>query len=311
EVAASLQIETLREAGWLVPSGADLDHRFLLKYVSLETHTVCNQSCYFCPVSVDPRNRHFIPTELFEGIVRQLSAFRSTIEAVTLINYNEPTLDKRFVDQVRTLKEAGLPPAVLTNGSGLTPDRIEQIVAMGGMRYLSVNLSTLDRERYRKERGGDHLPQVLKNLEFARDRPVAEEMEIVVLGMNDEKHHRDFAEIQELFEGSRFEVKFFEIMDRAGYLQIGQRPATPHKNLRGCEVVGSRPLQHIHISPYGECVLCCEDYDHKYVVGNLNRQSVEEVLRSPEFALLRRWVYGLDEAPDDFICRRCLFALTC
>lgn len=310
EIEGLPHFEALRDDGWLVDESTDLDTRFRLKYVSLETHTVCNQACYFCPVSVDPRARHFIPTELFEGIVDQLAAFRSTIEAVTLINYNEPTLDKRFVDQVRTIKEAGLPPAVLTNGSGLTPGRIDRIVEMGGLRYLSINLSTLDRERYKKDRGGDHLPRVLENLEHARHRDVAQEMEIVVLGMNDDTHHRDVEEIQRHFRDSRFEVKQFEIMDRAGYLQIGQRPETPHKKLRGCEVVGSRPLQHIHISPYGQCVLCCEDYDHKYVVGDLKEQTVVEVLRSPEFALMRRWVYGLDEAPDDFICRRCLFALT-
>jgi hypothetical protein len=27
-------------------------------------------------------------------------------------------------------------------------------------------------------------------------------------------------------------------------------------------------------------------------------------------ALLRRWVYGVEEAPDDFICRQCIYALT-
>ena len=30
----------------------------------------------------------------------------------------------------------------------------------------------------------------------------------------------------------------------------------------------------------------------------------------PEMARLRRWVYGLEEAPQDFICRGCTFALT-
>jgi len=40
----------LRADGWLVKANdEDLDRRFLLKYVSIETHTVCNQKCYFCP----------------------------------------------------------------------------------------------------------------------------------------------------------------------------------------------------------------------------------------------------------------------
>lgn len=296
--------------GWLLPADTEPAREFRLKYVSLEAHTVCNQSCYFCPVAFAPRESYYMPTELYERIVGELAAWRDTIEAVFMINYNEPTADKRFVDQVRTIRAAGLPPAVLTNGTGLTRDRIDALVEMGGLRYLSINLSTLDRERYAKERGGDHLGLVLRNLEHARDKPLAEQMEMVVLGTGSEGHKRDFEEISQRFAGSRFEVKYYEVMDRAGYLQIGHKPSTRNRRLCGCDNVGSRPLQHLHITPQGKCVLCCEDYDGKYVVGDLTNESVEGVLTGPALAMMRRWVYGLEAAPKDFICNGCTFALT-
>ncbi|MFL6289684.1 MAG: radical SAM/SPASM domain-containing protein [Thermoanaerobaculia bacterium] len=299
----------LADAGWLVPADSEPERQFLLKYVSLEAHTVCNQACYFCPVSVAPRADHFMPMDLYERILGELSVWRDTIEAVFMINYNEPTADKRFVEQVRAIKAAGLRPAVLTNGTGLTPSRVDQLVEMGGLRFLSINLSTLDRERYTKERGGDHLGLVLKNLDYARERAVAEKMDMVVLGTGDDNHRRDFDEISRRFAGSRFEVKYFEVMDRTGHVQIGHRPAIPNQRLCGCDNVGSRPLQHIHITPRGQCLLCCEDYDEKYVVGDLNHESVHEVLTGPRLALMRRWIYGLEEAPKDFICRGCTFAL--
>jgi hypothetical protein len=300
----------LATQGWLLPEDQDPSRSFRLKYVSLEAHTVCNQACYFCPVSIAPREDYFMPTELYERIVGELAAWKDTIEAVFMINYNEPTADKRFVDQVRTIVRAGLPPAVLTNGTGLTPDRVDALVELGGLRYLSINLSTLDRERYRKDRAQDHVGLVLRHLDYAKDRPVAQQMEVVVLGTGDENHQRDFAEISERFAGSLFSVKSYEVMDRAGYLQIGLKPAISPQRLCGCENVGSRPLQHIHITPRGQCVLCCEDYDEKHVVGDLTRSSVEEVLRGPEMARMRRWVYGIEEAPRDFMCRNCVFALT-
>lgn len=302
--------ERLSSAGWLHPSGdfAGLSEQFHLKYVSLEAHTVCNQGCYFCPVAYDPREAHFMPTELYEDIVRQLAAHRDTIEAVFMINYNEPTADKRFVDQVRLLKESGLPPATLTNGTGLTPARVDQLVEMGGLKYLSINLSTLDPERYRNDRKGDHLELVLKNLDYAMDKPVGETMEVIVLGKEDAVHLADHAAIEERFRGSRFVVKRYPVMDRAGYLQIGL--SARHKTLCGCDNVGSRPLQHLHITPQGRCVLCCEDYDEGHVVGDLTRQTVDEVLRGPELALYRRWIYGIERAPDDFMCRNCVFART-
>lgn len=299
----------LFESGWLVDAEEDVSRRYHLKYVSLEAHTVCNQACYFCPVSVDPRKDYFMPTETYERIVGEIAELGEPIEAVFMISYNEPTLDKRFVDQVRCIKEAGLPPATLTNGTGLTPRRVDELVELGGLRYLSINLSTIDEERYGRERGAEHLSQVLRNLDYARDLPVAERMEIVVLGTGDEKHERDFAAIGERFAGSRFLINQWIVNDRAGYLQVGLTARDRDKSLHGCDHMGSRPLQHLHITPRAECILCCQDYDESTVVGDLNRNSVREVLEGPGLARARRQVYGLEEAPANFICNNCKFAL--
>jgi hypothetical protein len=54
--------------------------------------------------------------------------------------------------------------------------------------------------------------------------------------------------------------------------------------------------------------LCCEDYNEEYVVGDLAVQSVDDVLSGPALSRLRRLSYGLEQAPDDFMCRRCIFA---
>lgn len=302
--------ELLLRDGWLVTPEHSLDRAFHLRYVSLESHTVCNQSCYFCPVSIAPREPYFMPTPIYERIVEQLSELRETIEAVFMINYNEPTLDKRFIDQVRLIRSAGLPPAVLSNGAGLTPAKADALLEAGGVRYLSINLSTLDRERYAKTRGVDQLELVLRNVDYLADKPLAPTMEIVVLGTGDATHKADFAAIEEHFAGTRFEPKYYEVMDRAGYIQIGHKPQGPLRALRGCDNVGSRPIQHLHITPYAKCVLCCEDYDEVHVVGDLTEQTARQVLEGEALARYRRWSYGVEEAPDDFMCRKCVFALT-
>jgi len=300
---------TLRAGGWLVDPAADLSTRFHLRFVLLETHTVCNQACYFCPVSVAPRPRHFMPTELFSSIVGQLAPLRATLEGVALINYNEPTVDPRFVELVGALLAAGLPAAVVTNGSGLTPARVDALLELGRLRYLSVNLSTLDADEYRRTRGADQLRQVLAHLDYVSSRPLADEMDIAVLGDGGDAHRANHAAIERRFAGSRFQVRFFRFNDRAGWLPIGAGVERPHRRLRGCDHMGSRPFQHLHVTPQGRCVLCCQDYSETVVVGDLTRQSVEEVLSGPGMAAARRRVYGLEPSPDDWICRRCPFAL--
>ena len=296
--------------GWLIPETEDLSTRYRLRYVSLETHTVCTQACSFCPVSIAPRKPDYMQTELFNRLVKEISHFRDTIEAVTLNNYNEPTADRRFADQVRTLMEHRLPVAVLSNGSTFTPDKVDALVAMGPITYMSINISGLDRERYARERQRDHLPKVLEHLDYMKDKAVAETMDLIVLGQDDDQHRADTEALRQQFGGSRFNVRNFEIMDRAGYLPIGLKPDKPFEKLRGCNNTGSRPIEHIHINPQGQCVLCCEDYDEFHKVGDLNSQTIDDVLSGEETARLRRMIYGVDEAPGDFICRKCIFALS-
>ena len=150
---------------------------------------------------------------------------------------------------------------------------------------------------------------MIDNVDYANRHRVADEMVILVLGEDDEVHERNFQAISERFAGGTFDVRRFDLMDRAGRIAVGKRPPEPHRRLAGCDNLGSRPLQHLHITPQGRCVLCCEDYDENYVVGNLNEQSVEEVLTGDALARLRRWIYGQEEAPDDFMCRNCIYAL--
>jgi len=302
--------DALVEEGWVVRAGEDLSHRYHLKIVSLETLTTCNQKCYFCPVSIAPREDEEMPLALFERIVEELMAFRPTLEGVFLQSYNEPTIDRRFVDLVRTLFAADLPVAVLSNATGLTPAKVDALLAAGTLRYLCINLSTMDAEEYKRDRGADHLATVLRNLDYLRDKPLAQQMRIIVLGKGDEAHRSNLERTRERFAGGRFEIESFLTIDRgAWHLDVGDKVMEPIRNLGGCELLGSRPIQHLHITPAGKCILCCQDYDENYIVGDLNAETIAGVLAGEEMAKMRRWIYGVDEAPDDFICRTCAFAI--
>src|SRR5262249_53363002 len=152
----------------------------------------------------------------------------------------------------------------------------------GRLRYLCVNLSTIDRGRYQSDRGADHLGLVLRNLDYLAGQPIADQMKIVVLGEMDAVHHQDFENIRDRFARTLFEVEMHHATDRAGWLEIGLHRSEPIRALGGCDLMGSRPLQHLHITPTGKCILCCQDYDENYVVGDLTASTIAEVLEGPE-----------------------------
>lgn len=308
----SLSQETrsrLTEEGWLVADhGLELSRRFRLRIASLEATTHCNQSCYFCPVSISPRDNASMPLELYEEIASQLADFSGSLEAVFMMLYNEPTVDPLFMERVKLLKQYNLPVAVNSNGSGLTPRVVDALLDEGSIAYLSINLSTLDRDRYRRERGRDQVVQVMKNLDYAGERPVATLMDIAVIGTSPDVTRTDWEAIQARYGKTRFTVREFPATSRAGQLTVGLRPTRKIERLRGCTSLGSRPIEHVHINAAGECLLCCEDYHERYRLGNLREATLIEILRGDEASRIRRWVYGLEEAPGDFLCRDCVFA---
>ncbi len=296
--------------GWLTSTPRDLANSYLLKYVSIETHTMCNHKCTFCPVSVHTREREFMPKALFANITQQLAEQYTGIEGVFLNGYNEPSIDPNFVEYVRVLQQLGLKVAVNSNGSGLNPSTVDSLLSGGPLEYLCINLSSLDPIKFNQDRQAQHLNVIIRNLDYIADKPLAKQLRIVVLGEDDAAHDTAFAEITARYAGSNFEVIRFRVDWRSGRINVLQQVDTPHRKLAGCEQTGSRPLQHLHINASGQCVLCCQDYYEQYVVGDLNTQTIEEVMSGSQMAQFRRWAYGIEEAPDDFICRKCTFALT-
>jgi wyosine [tRNA(Phe)-imidazoG37] synthetase (radical SAM superfamily) len=301
-------LEHLRAARFLIDDVAAEARRTHLLYVSLETCTSCNHRCPFCPVSVDPRDKEVMSQELFISLVDQVIAAGGKNVVVFLSNYNEPTVDPLFEERCRVLFDRGLPVSILTNASHFDPDRAARLEKLGRFRYIGINLPTLDPERYLKLHGTKDLARVLANVDAMRARELAEETTVVVLGDEDEAHHRDLAAIRARFEPKGWQVKPFKIRSRpASGTYVPEPP--PKKILRGCDLMGSRPFEHLHVTATAKAVLCCQDYYENLTVGDLKTQTVAELLGGDTMARLRRWTYGVEEAPADFLCRRCEFAL--
>lgn len=301
-------LEHLRAARFLIEDVVGESHRTRLLYVSLETCTSCNHRCPFCPVSVDPREREVMTQELFTSLVDQIVEVAGRGVVVFLSNYNEPTVDPLFEERCRVLFDRGLPVSILTNASHLDPERAARIEALGRFRYVGINLPTLDPERYEKLHGTKDLARVVANVDALAARRLAEETAIVVLGDEDEAHRRDVAAIRERFEPKGWDVRPFKIRSRPSSGTYLPEPP-PKRRLRGCELMGSRPFEHLHVTATAKAVLCCQDYYEKLTVGDLKTETVKDLLGGETMARLRRWTYGVEEAPADFLCRRCEFAL--
>lgn len=302
-------LSALSDGGFLLPGAANIFALSNLKYISLETNSICNQRCFFCPVSTNPLPLREMPVETVDDLARQARGFPNFV-AFFLNHYNEPFVDKRSPAILETLRRHGHRIAVNSNGSiGL--DRLDGEIPAGAIDLLTINLHTVDRETYRQERGRDHLEAVLANVAGYREAGIAKEMRVVVLGFGDGRHEANVAAVEAHFAGTGISVMRHGLGERCGAIELAEADGVIEgpKILAGCEQTGSRVLEHLHILADGRAIICCEDYDTEEVVGDVHRQSLEDILAGEPMQALRRTIYGFDEASADFICSRCEYAL--
>ena len=96
-----------------------------------------------------------------------------------------------------------------------------------------------------------------------------------------------------------------ELIDRAGNITDEEVYEDSHK--KGnivCE--RARDLNHSILLPDGSVVLCCMDFGMKHVLGNLAKQSYEELFTGKEMQKIKE---AMRDDRLDIICRRCSSAI--
>ena len=277
-----------------------------MKYVQIETTTTCNQRCYFCPVSQAKRSKSKLSLTKLEKILIGLRPY--DIETIIISGFNEPTYDKQFIEKIKLIRQAGYAVSLCTNGSGLTSDLTDKLLELK-VTSFTINLSTIDVKQYKKDRGSRDLKNVIPQLNYLFNQASIQQITILILGALDSKHANNIQAITKQFANFKT-IKFLisPIADYAGKdtQVLSKRPN--YQNLQGCSM--NRQYQWLHFMADGNAILCCQDYFGEYKLGNIDEATVTEIYQGEKIAQMRKWIAGQEKAPSNFICRKCVFALT-
>lgn len=293
----SRAVRQLVERCWLQPP-EELCRAFMITSAQIEVASSCNWACRCCPVSQFKKPRATMPLDLYERVVHKLSAV-ATLRYVTHHFYNEPTLDPHFTERLDTLRRAGMRLRLFTNGSALTEQKARALAATGVLDFVVFNLPRIDPGEFAEFTQSGSYEMCFRNLEGAIAHGL--DVRLVVNGQG--------APVQRTVDALRAKygpagVPVFAsiISDRAAALE-NEYSNNVHITgpLTGC----SWPVNHLHIGVEGNVFLCCNDYFKREVFGHIDDGSIREVLSSDAAVALRRKIFGVADAEDDFICRRC------
>jgi len=107
------------------------DTDFLFKSISIETCSICNRKCSFCPVDQDTSQKEMMRDELFNKILAELRELNFHGE-IGLSNYGEPLLDERLAEFIARIKaNLGSKITISTNGDFLTREKFGELVSAG------------------------------------------------------------------------------------------------------------------------------------------------------------------------------------
>lgn len=236
--------------------------------VSIETTTVCNLKCSYCPHSTDAaKPPAYMPDEMFFRIIDSLYDYAPSYSGTIAPSmYGEPLLDKRIETFIRYAKER-LPHSrieLFTNGDFLTTERFFSL-REAGVDHYNISQHTPTR------------PQTLSDTLSAVKRELAEELPITIIKM---------------LESNKF--------NRGGLIEVEGLP--PELCVRQSYCMAA--YQNISFDYKGDAILCCNDYQAKHAFGNIASQSVREIWEDRHYRRARNMLMiGFLPFP---ICRVCL-----
>lgn len=261
----------------------------------IQTTTVCNFSCLFCPVHSKPRKKEIMPLKTYENIVFKILRYPYS-KMVTFDFYNEPTIDKLFVDRLKILKGTRLKLKLNTNASGINNILLKEIVDSNVVGRININIPSLDQEYYSKLTNFTNLKIILRNIADLIETGI--DIGIIVNG-NIKENKKHYEILMKKYGKSPNVTVYNNIThNRAG--NVENITGTYLKN-RGCELF----LHNMIIGIDGTIPLCCMDYKRQYVLGNILNREIEDILRSKRYVKEKMKIFQVEDADDDYLCRKC------
>ncbi len=278
-------------------------------HIMLQTTSRCNSSCSFCPYSEvsDKLSQGEMEETIFSKIIEEAAA-QPGVKRVMPYLMNEPLCDSQIAEKICRIKEK-VPHAsvhILTNGINLT-EKLGDRIINSPLDWIGISIHAIREDTYRRFTGrGDFRDILLKITLFVEKALKKRGKNFVMInithapGYLTEKEKEEALSYWENLGVERIKYCASPI-SRGG--NIKWLPPVKHNRIKGCGSVWRNEMVHILFN--GDVVLCCMDWQREVIVGNVRKNSIEEVWNSPYYLEIEDYIGGRISPPEDFICLRC------
>jgi len=272
-------------------------------HLDVDVTTACNFRCPMCPAG---QSGHFFPgltrgLFLDRGLYRRALAEGAAlgVPSLRLGLTGEPLLLDDIHQWAAEAKAAGfLDISLITNGSLLTPERSQNLLA-AGLTRLMVSVDAARPETYALVRPGGHWETLRENLAafLAVRRAAGSELPLLRLSFVEMKVNLAERELfRETFAPLADYLSFQRYQNILGLPETDFAPAAEPQAAAFC----AEPFTRLALQADGGLFPCCSDFGRQAPLGRFPKNSLAEVWNSP--AALRLAEAGAADRPP---CRQC------
>jgi radical SAM protein with 4Fe4S-binding SPASM domain len=254
--------------------------------VEIGTTNLCNAECIMCPHS-KLKKMGTMEMKLYKKIID--NCYKLNIKSIILSFFGEPFLDKEIIEKIKYAKEKKIHVAFYSNASLLNEEWANKIIN-SGLDSITISFDGYSKETYEKIRKKLKFDVVKKNIlnlieTRRRMKKTNPKINLVLVELEENKR-----EIKKFYEEWSKKVDTINIVNMRNWANSIQKEGTKesfHFNKKMKRKPCALIWQEMVVDWNGDVVLCNNDWLHSTVLGNLKKQSIEEIWKGEKLRKIR------------------------
>ena len=250
---------------------------------------VCNARCPHCPYTQSTirqsyKDTPFISPELFKKISDECGEYNSYVR---ISGGGEPLLHPQMIELIEYAKSVGARIGLITNGSLLTPKRVDRLLAVN-TDAIEISADAADRDTYAGIRVGLDFDKLIKNVRYLVDKRngTGSTTKVVASVVNQKAVAGKLESIVAFWKGIVDNVQIRKYLTWGiGDAEESGDP-TPYIPDTPVRVPCPFPFERLNVDSRGKIEFCGYDIAGATDFGNVKEVSIKSIWQGKEF---NRW----------------------
>ena len=264
----------------------------------IESSDKCNFKCKFCPTSdsnlmknTNGRNYGNIDFDLYKKIIDDLKLFNNKIKTLHLHKSGEPLLNNKIPEMIKYARNSNCIEIIsmTTNGYLLNNELSQQIID-AGIDRINISIEGISAKQYFEIANVNiNFDDFVNRIAFLFNNKKNCIISIKIIDANLSKNDKkeffsifgdicDYISIENIMPWNEFDI--------SSYL-TSKNESIYKENIHHDILICPKIFYQMAVNSDGSVSACCDDWEHKVIIGNVKEKSLIDIWNSEELKKLR------------------------